>query len=545
MKAAALPSPMGLGAGLGARLMGTPAPPKPSGVRGSLTPKPPTTPAAVTTPATPKPSPASVPSAASLGPAAAGPPAGSSTWLKRRTNNWIGRSVNRAYHGLRALPYAAGGIVARTLGTVGDAIDQGADAVGDFYGHPLSSAPAITKLPTQYPNGQPRLDPSPGAPFPAFAGKPSEFLEDPNLEGAKGIRRLGTDTVRAAGQDIGTAVNPLSTGALARTNSFPSALTAQRDAATTQMRRDNPGLLGHVMATPTELGDRVGGVAAAGVPVALAAPFVAGAAGAPSLPTWLAPTMPSIGLGTGGWGLNAAGVTGALGTGASTAAMYGQQIYNTARDYLRGPKAAPGGPAPEPRALADSLPAGGPPATPAAPAAPVAPPAAPAAPTAPTAPAAAQPARSVMDRSPGPANPDLDKIQQASVHPQAMADAAKQAPQAWAGIQGIGQQLESKAITPEQAGTQTTQHLDDFVASHAKASGIDPNQLKTQVAGMLEGGQLDQNEVQTLAAQLAPKVQPFGINDVGKFITDNPMQAAALAIGIPMAVLGIGQGLFG
>jgi len=92
-----------------------------------------------------------------------------------------------------------------------------------------------------------------------------------------------------------------------------------------------------------------------------------------------------------------------------------------------------------------------------------------------------------MDRGPGPVNPDLDAIQRASIHPHAMADAAKQAPQAWAGIQGLGQQLESKAITPEQAGTQMTQQLDESVASHAKATGLDPAQLKTQVAGMLDG----------------------------------------------------------
>ena len=160
-------------------------------------------------------------------------------------------------------------------------------------------------------------------------------------------------------------------------------------------------------------------------------------------------------------------------------------------------------------------------------------------------PAAPPPARSVMDRGPGPANPDLDAIQQASAHPQAMADAAKQAPQAWAGIQGIGQQLESKAITPEQGAAQMTQHMDDFVASHAKATGMDPAQLKTQVAGMLQDGKFQPAEAQQLAQQLAPQAQAFGIQDIGKFINDSPMQAAAMAIGIPMAVLGIGQGLFG
>ena len=90
-----------------------------------------------------------------------------------------------------------------------------------------------------------------------------------------------------------------------------------------------------------------------------------------------------------------------------------------------------------------------------------------------------------------------------------------------------------------------TQHLDEFVVSHAKATGMDPAQLKTQVAGMLQDGKFQPAEAQQLAAQLAPQAKAFGIGDVGKFISENPMQAAALAIGIPMAVLGIGQGLFG
>lgn len=117
-----------------------------------------------------------------------------------------------------------------------------------------------------------------------------------------------------------------------------------------------------------------------------------------------------------------------------------------------------------------------------------------------------------------------------------------------ASIQNLGKRITMGATTAGQGASEMVQHMTAFV---------DPK-LKDQVAGMFQGVQdaasnagqaakLLPGAAQQLAQKIAPPPQAasFGINDVGKFINDSPMQAAAMAIGIPMAVLGIGQGLFG
>ena len=136
--------------------------------------------------------------------------------------------------------------------------------------------------------------------------------------------------------------------------------------------------------------------------------------------------------------------------------------------------------------------------------------------------------------APKPAAPPSPVVA-AAAHPEAQAQAARQAPQAWAGVQDLSQRITNGVTTPEQGAAEMARHMDAFA---------DPA-LKAEVAGMIQGGKFQPAQAQQIAGRIAPQAKAFGIEDVGKFIEQNPMQAAALAIGIPMAVLGIGQGLFG
>jgi len=115
-----------------------------------------------------------------------------------------------------------------------------------------------------------------------------------------------------------------------------------------------------------------------------------------------------------------------------------------------------------------------------------------------------------------------------------------------AGILDLGKRIAMGATTAGQGASEMVQHMTAFV---------DPK-LKDQVAGMFQGVQdaasnvgqaatLMPGAAQQLAQKIAPEAASFGIKDLGVFVEQNPMQAAAMAIGIPMAVLGIGQGLFG
>ena len=174
-------------------------------------------------------------------------------------------------------------------------------------------------------------------------------------------------------------------------------------------------------------------------------------------------------------------------------------------------------------------PAGSPQAAPASPRVPGQPPAAPGQPPAPAAGNPVQPVAAGLP--PAPPSP----VAAAAAKPEAQAAAAKQNEPAWVSVQDLSQRITNGVTTPEQGAAEMARHMDAFA---------DPA-LKAEVAGMIQGGKFQPAQAQQIAQKLAPQAKAFGIEDIGKFVSENPMQAAALAIGIPMAVLGVGQGLFG
>lgn len=118
--------------------------------------------------------------------------------------------------------------------------------------------------------------------------------------------------------------------------------------------------------------------------------------------------------------------------------------------------------------------------------------------------------------------------------------------QAHKSIEDLHGAVQSGRITPQQAHAEFASHADSFITNQAALTGQDPAKLKAAGAAYLQSGGKDPAALAQLhaAAQASPAMQQQpGL--VEQFKQLPVSQQIGLGLGLPMALLGIGQSLFG